>query len=187
MSSFVLVVKCQAGCWILRPSCSCGTSIHVWIGSLTNLGIILGIKKEIVVVRTPVQKNNISNTNKFKNNAVNCYIEPPAYHSNMLACSLGSLSRQAVVGRATLLQKQWNRCATGGSSTGLLRLNKLPPTGTMTKIVCTIGPATDDASQIGHLVTHGMHVARLNFSHAGSDYTYPTTCMSLVRHAHGKH
>ncbi len=34
-----------------------------------------------------------------------------------------------------------------------------------TKIVCTIGPATSDASQIAQLIAAGMDVARLNFSH----------------------
>lgn len=108
------------------------------------------------------------------------------------AHSFGGLIRRQVhqVDRAaTLVSKQWNSTTTSSasSSTGLLRLNRLPPTGTMTKIVCTIGPATDDAIQISNLVTHGMHVARLNFSHAGTDYTYPTTCMTLVRNAFGKH
>lgn len=69
----------------------------------------------------------------------------------------------------------------------LLRLNRLPPTGTMTKVVCTIGPATDSAANINELVTEGMHVARLNFSHAGTDYTYPEECLGLVREAPGKH
>jgi hypothetical protein len=68
-----------------------------------------------------------------------------------------------------------------------LRLNKLPPTGTMTKVVCTIGPSTDQADKIQGLMEHGMHVARLNFSHAGSDYTYPESILELVRTTRGKH
>jgi pyruvate kinase len=67
------------------------------------------------------------------------------------------------------------------------RLNKLPPTGTQSKIVCTIGPATDQPDKIQELVDHGMHVARLNFSHAGSDYTYPQRLVDLLRAAKGKH
>jgi pyruvate kinase len=69
----------------------------------------------------------------------------------------------------------------------LLRLNQIPITGTNTKVICTIGPATDSPDLIGALVTNGMNVARLNFSHAGSDYSYPEMIMGLVRNAHGKH
>jgi len=67
------------------------------------------------------------------------------------------------------------------------RLNKLPRTGTQTKVVCTLGPATDTPERIHQLVQNGMHVARLNFSHAGSDYTYPQQLMDMVRAAKGKH
>ena len=67
------------------------------------------------------------------------------------------------------------------------RLNKLPITGTNTKIVCTLGPSSDTEDQVGALVAHGMNVARLNFSHAGDDYSYPEANMALVRNAHGKH
>lgn len=65
------------------------------------------------------------------------------------------------------------------------RLNKLPPTGTQTKIVCTIGPATD--KRIPEVLAHGMSVARLNFSHAGSDYTYPQSIVDSIRACPGKH
>ena len=34
-----------------------------------------------------------------------------------------------------------------------------------TKIVCTIGPASESAGMIRRLITTGMNVARLNFSH----------------------
>ena len=34
-----------------------------------------------------------------------------------------------------------------------------------TKIVCTIGPATDDVSIMRELMQAGMNVARFNFSH----------------------
>lgn len=59
--------------------------------------------------------------------------------------------------------------------------------GTMTKIVCTLGPATDTAERVNALVANGMRVARLNFSHAGDDYTYPEMCMGLVRNSQGAH
>jgi len=65
---------------------------------------------------------------------------------------------------------------------------ELPPSiGTNTKVVCTIGPATDSAAGIGLLVEYGMSVARLNFSHAGDDYTYAESNMALVRQAKGRH
>ena len=34
-----------------------------------------------------------------------------------------------------------------------------------TKIICTLGPATDNETVIGALIDHGMDVARFNFSH----------------------
>jgi len=38
-------------------------------------------------------------------------------------------------------------------------------TGRRTKIICTIGPATETPEMIRHLIQAGMNVARLNFSH----------------------
>lgn len=90
--------------------------------------------------------------------------------------------------QSVLIRRSSNsNAATRTTSPNLLRLNQLPPTGTMTKVVCTIGPATDSSNKVNELVSEGMHIARLNFSHAGTDYTYPETCMSLVREAQGKH
>ena len=34
-----------------------------------------------------------------------------------------------------------------------------------TKIVCTMGPATDNAEMMRKLIQNGMDVARFNFSH----------------------
>ena len=34
-----------------------------------------------------------------------------------------------------------------------------------TKIICTMGPATDNEAVLGALMDHGMDVARFNFSH----------------------
>jgi pyruvate kinase len=42
-------------------------------------------------------------------------------------------------------------------------------TGKKTKIVCTIGPSTESKEKLGELVTAGMNVMRLNFSHGDFD------------------
>ena len=38
-----------------------------------------------------------------------------------------------------------------------------------TKIVATLGPATDDDAVLAAMIANGLDVARLNFSHGGSD------------------
>ena len=39
-----------------------------------------------------------------------------------------------------------------------------------TKIVCTMGPATEDEEVLRQLILHGMNVARFNFSHGNHEY-----------------
>src|ERR671918_482374 len=39
-----------------------------------------------------------------------------------------------------------------------------------TKIVCTLGPATEKREQIETLIEAGMNVARLNFSHGSHEW-----------------
>jgi pyruvate kinase len=89
--------------------------------------------------------------------------------------------------RSFLRHAQGRACAQHLRTIGTLRLNQMPVTGANTKIVCTIGPASDQAESLGQLVTYGMSVARLNFSHAGDDYTYSEANMALLRNAVGKH
>jgi len=57
---------------------------------------------------------------------------------------------------------------------------------TMTKIVCTLGPSSDTQSGVSSLVSEGMSVCRLNFSHVGS-YEEPAAKIQLVRRAPGIH
>src|SRR5207249_11410004 len=46
------------------------------------------------------------------------------------------------------------------------------PTGTMrkTKIIATLGPATDSPEMLGKLIDAGMNIARLNMSHGLHDW-----------------
>ena len=50
-----------------------------------------------------------------------------------------------------------------------------------TKIVCTLGPATDDYSVLKNMIRAGMNVARLNFSH--STYDEHARRMDMVKRA----
>jgi pyruvate kinase len=55
------------------------------------------------------------------------------------------------------------------------------------KIVCTLGPATDDVKAIGDLIDAGMDVARLNFSHGThADHARRLTIVREVAQARGK-
>ena len=74
-----------------------------------------------------------------------------------------------------------------------LDLPKVTDVGCRTKIVCTIGPATDTSEGVAQLVKNGMSVARLNFSHVANSgtaddyYAYPKHCRNLIRNAPGRH
>lgn len=92
----------------------------------------------------------------------------------------------AFIGRSAVVSLS-RRHVTSKASLSIVRLNPLPPTGTMTKIVCTLGPSSDTGEKISQLMANGMHVARLNFSHAGTDYSYPAHNLELVRNCKGKH
>lgn len=50
-----------------------------------------------------------------------------------------------------------------------------------TKIVCTIGPATQSIEMMRKLMQHGMDVARFNFSHGS--YEYHEECLKNIRAA----
>ena len=55
-----------------------------------------------------------------------------------------------------------------------------------TKIVCTIGPATNSEEMLTRLVRSGMNVARLNFSHGTHEYHKDTLeCIKRVRRREG--
>ncbi|KAJ8598650.1 hypothetical protein CTAYLR_003040 [Chrysophaeum taylorii] len=57
----------------------------------------------------------------------------------------------------------------------------------MTKIVCTLGPASESSEIVHTLVSEGLVVARLNFSHVGSSYDEPQAKLEVVRGAPGIH
>ena len=49
-----------------------------------------------------------------------------------------------------------------------------------TKIVCTLGPATNDPKVVEELIKSGMNVARFNFSHATHE-EHKKDSMSLLQ------
>lgn len=57
-----------------------------------------------------------------------------------------------------------------------------------TKIVCTLGPATDKEGILQQLVEHGMDVARFNFSHSThEDHKRRLEQLKAIRQACGRH
>ncbi|HFQ81486.1 MAG TPA: pyruvate kinase, partial [Desulfobacterales bacterium] len=58
-------------------------------------------------------------------------------------------------------------------------MKKLP--GNKTKLVCTIGPASDSSEMIERMLKAGMNVARLNFSHG--DFTGHGEVIKKIRAA----
>lgn len=98
-----------------------------------------------------------------------------------------SVLRSSSNSKSNIITRRFLASNSKSSNYSKARLTPLPATGTMTKVVCTIGPATDSPANVEQLISNGMNVARLNFSHAGSDYTYPEACMELVRTTPGKH
>jgi pyruvate kinase len=62
-------------------------------------------------------------------------------------------------------------------STDLLSPMYLP--SHKTKIVCTIGPASDTPAMIGKMIAAGMNIARLNFSHG--DFTGHARVINILR------
>ena len=53
-----------------------------------------------------------------------------------------------------------------------------------TKIVCTLGPATDSREKIEELIQNGMDAARINFSHG--DYESHTVLIENLKAAREK-
>ena len=53
-----------------------------------------------------------------------------------------------------------------------------------TKIVCTLGPSTDDPQVMRELMLAGMNVARFNFSH--SNYEEHLKRLSMLKEAREK-
>ena len=51
----------------------------------------------------------------------------------------------------------------------------------MTKIICTIGPATSDLTTLGRMMDAGMTAARINMSHGGTDYSHASKMIDNIR------
>ena len=55
-----------------------------------------------------------------------------------------------------------------------------------TKIVCTLGPATDDEKILEDMMLAGMNVARFNFSHGNqADHLRRLETLDKLRRKHG--
>ncbi|MBW2657663.1 MAG: pyruvate kinase, partial [Deltaproteobacteria bacterium] len=57
----------------------------------------------------------------------------------------------------------------------------MPFPANKTKLVCTIGPASDSPEMLKKMILAGMNVARLNFSHG--DFTKQKKTIAKIRAA----
>ena len=60
-------------------------------------------------------------------------------------------------------------------------LSKTDASTRQTKIICTLGPACWEVSQLEELIEQGMNVARFNFSHG--DHEGHKACLDRLRQA----
>jgi pyruvate kinase len=79
-------------------------------------------------------------------------------------------------------QQNVAQCAeTSLEARALLDIYSRTQTHRGTKIICTIGPASRETGTLKEMITAGMDVARLNFSHG--DHEYHTATMNNIREA----
>ena len=79
-------------------------------------------------------------------------------------------------------QQNVAQCAeTSLEARALLDIYSRTQTHRGTKIICTIGPASREVGTLKEMITAGMDVARLNFSHG--DHEYHTATMNNIREA----
>src|SRR6059058_2710116 len=96
------------------------------------------------------------------------HLGDPAFVSMLVAVTLGvkPLRRRRFALPDALQKESLGAQVLDGAPLSFYAARMDSPAQRKTKIIATLGPASDSAEMIGHLIEHGVDIFRLNMSHA---------------------